>query len=162
MNIESLGSECSYPSRVFPTSPLHLELGALPPCPARLSRRSGDTLLSLPLRRSHPRYPVQKIASYDYEGRSFLTFTLDLGLGGMKIKTHRYIREDERLSFRLVLDRGLVCLKGRIAYSLLLPEYRNVSGIQFLQVSKKDLGLLAFYLDALDRRERRVLIPDGR
>jgi len=105
----------------------------------------------LPLRRSHPRYPVQKIASYHYEGRSFLTLTLDLGLGGMKIRTHQFLSEDERLHFKLVLGRNSIWLKGRIAHSLYLPDRQSVSGIQFIEVSQGDRVLLENYLSTLNQ-----------
>ena len=52
-------------------------------------------------RRSDRRYSVPKIASYRYEGKSFLTLTMDLGLGGMKIKTPRELAEGEQLDFKL-------------------------------------------------------------
>jgi hypothetical protein len=113
------------------------------------SSHSGDTLLFLPLRRSHPRYSVQKIASYHYGGKNFLTLTLDLGLGGMKVKTHDHLAEDERLNFKLVLGQDSVWLKGRIVYSQFLTDKQCVSGIEFIDISEGDRFALADYLGSL-------------
>jgi len=55
------------------------------------------------LRRAHPRYLVHKIVSYTHGGKDFLTLTVDLGLGGMRINTHFPLPKDEFLNFRLVL-----------------------------------------------------------
>lgn len=116
-------------------------------------------MVLLPLRRSHPRYPVQKIASYHYGGKSLLTLTLDLGLGGMKIKTHQHLCEDERLIFKLVLGRDSIQLKGRIVYSLLLPDKQSVSGVQFLDVSEANRSLLEDCLTNLNAWMKQKGMP---
>jgi len=118
--------------------------------PLRLSY-SDDTPLLLPLRRSHSRYPVQKIASYDYDGKSFLTLTLDLGLGGMKIKTHEHLSEGRHMNCRLVLGQSSILLKGRIVYSQFVPDEQSVSGIQFVEVTDRDQNFLQEYLTRLDQ-----------
>jgi len=100
--------------------------------------------------RSHPRYRVQKIASYQYGGKQFLTLTQDLGLGGMKINTHDYLPENEHLSFNLVLRESSIRFKGRIAYSNLPPDGGGVSGIQFTEVTEEDYTSLQTYLASLE------------
>lgn len=96
------------------------------------------------------RYPVHKIASYHHEGKRFLTVTMDLGLGGMRIKTHHYLPEGEHLDFKLVLGSDFVWLKGRIIYSGVLPDKQTVSGIQFTELSRGDHTLLKGYLATLE------------
>jgi len=119
----------------------------------------GEMMPFLLLRRNYPRYPVQKIASYDYRGRSFLTLTLDLGLGGMKIKAHHDIPSDEFLTFKLVLGKSSIFPKGRIVYHRFLPDKGNVSGIQFLEVSEPDRVLLNDYLSSLNAALKRLILP---
>ncbi len=119
----------------------------------------SDTILFLPLRRNHPRYPVQKIASYNYGGRSFLTLTLDLGMGGMKIKAHHDIPEDECLAFKLVLGERPIFPKGRIVYSRFLADTGSVSGIQFVEISQSDRNLLNDYLGALKTSLEPLILP---
>jgi hypothetical protein len=75
---------------------------------------------------------------------------MDLASGGMKIKTHTYLPEDEHLDFTLLLDRGSVSLKGRVVYSQFLPDTNSVSGIQFVEMSISDQASLQEYLDNLD------------
>jgi hypothetical protein len=105
----------------------------------------------LPLsRRNHPRYPVQKIVSYRYEDQSVLTLTLDLGLGGMKIKTLDSLPKDECLKFKLVLGANSIWPKGTIVYSRLLADQQVVSGVQFMEVSEDDHILLRKYLASLE------------
>lgn len=118
--------------------------------PRLLSSHLGNTTLFLPLRRSHPRYPVQKITSYHYGGRNFLTLTLDLGVGGMKIKTHQHLSENQLLNFKLVLGQNSVRLRGRIVYSQFLPDKQSVSGIEFIGISDRDRTALADYLGTLN------------
>jgi hypothetical protein len=106
--------------------------------------------MSFPLeRRAHPRYPLQKIASYHWQGRKLLTLTLDLGLGGMKINSHFYLPEGERLGFKLVLGVDSIQPKGRVAYSGFLPNSESISGIQFIEISAKDHMALQKYLVSL-------------
>jgi hypothetical protein len=118
----------------------------------------GDSPLLLPPRRIHPRYPVQKIASYQYRGKDHLTLTVDLGLGGMKIRTHERLSEEEHLDLRLVLGRDSIRMRGRIVYSQFLPEKAGVSGVQFVEISDQSQTALADYLGTLDQwsREGRV------
>jgi hypothetical protein len=105
----------------------------------------------LPLsRRNHPRYPVQKIVSYRYEDQSVLTLTLDLGLGGMKIKTLDSLPKDECLKFKLVLGANSIWPKGTIVHSRLLADQQVVSGVQFMEVSRRDYLSLQNCLTTLE------------
>lgn len=89
-------------------------------------------------RRRYPRYPVRRIVSYDYNCRQYLTLTVDLGLGGMKIKAHFYLPENERLNFKLVLETESIWVKGRIVYSRLLSDNQGVSEAEFVELSTQD------------------------
>ena len=101
-------------------------------------------------RRSHPRYPIHRIVSYRYEERSVLTLTLDLGLGGMKIKTLDSLPKNEHLRFKLVLGADSIWPKGRIAYTRFLDGEEFVSGVQFVEFSNDDHTLLRRYVDSLE------------
>jgi len=109
----------------------------------------SDPALLLPLRRSHPRYPVQKIASYDHKGKRFLTLTVDLALGGMRIRAHQYLSEGERLNFKVVLGENPIWLEGKIVYSRLLRDEGCVSGVEFVDISERDRNSLENYLGTL-------------
>lgn len=115
-----------------------------------------------PQRRNHPRYPVRKIASYRYGDKQFLTLTLDLGLGGMKINTCFFLPEEENLNFKLVLGTNSTWLKGRIAYSRFDSDNQSVSGIQFIELSRQDHILLRDYLATLEEspKGRGIIFAD--
>lgn len=118
----------------------------------------------LPLRRSHSRYSIKKIVSYCYEEKRFLTFTLNLGLGGMKIKTHYNIPEGENLDLTLVLGNTSIDLKGRTVYSHVLPGKQKVSGIEFVDLSERDRNTLRNHLAALGQwpKKRGMLFANKR
>jgi hypothetical protein len=97
---------------------------------------------SLHKKRNHPRYSIHKIASYHYDGRQFLTLTIDLGPEGMKVQTHFPIPKDEHLNFKLVLGAESIWLKGRIAYCGSLANNQSVCGIQFIELSAQEHVLL--------------------
>jgi hypothetical protein len=101
-------------------------------------------------RRHYPRYGLQKIVSDKRREKHFLTLTLDLAMGGMKIKTHHSLPEDERLSFKLIVGDNSIWLRGRIAYSGMLPGKQRVSGIQFIDLSTEDYALLQRYLTTME------------
>lgn len=116
------------------------------------------------MRRGYPRYPVQRIASYHYGGRRFLTLTLDLGLGGMKIKTNYHLPEGEHLDFKLVLGDRSIWVKGRIAYSGFFTDKQSVSGVQFVELSSQADTILRDYIansEELRSRQRRVISAAG-
>jgi hypothetical protein len=105
----------------------------------------------LPLsRRNHRRYLVNKIVSYRHEDQSLLTLTLDLGLGGMKIKTHAPLPKDRRLKFKLVLGADSIWPRGRIAYSRFMSGHQMVSGVQFIELSESERASLKNHLGTLE------------
>jgi hypothetical protein len=67
-----------------------------------------------------------------------LTLTLDLGLGGMKIDTSNRLPKGQFLNFKLVLRADSIWPKGRIAYSKVHLGNRNLSGVQFVELSSED------------------------
>ena len=105
----------------------------------------------LPLRRSHLRYPANKVISYSHRDKRLLTVTLNLGLGGMKIKTHCHLSPGELLDFTLVLGDASIGLKGRTVYSHALPNRQTASGIEFVNLSEQDRNILHDYLITLQR-----------
>ena len=114
-------------------------------------------------RRTHQRYPVKQIVSCDRAGKRFLTVTLDVGLGGMKIKTPHSLQKDEMLDMKLVLKHHSVCLRGRAVYSCLFSHEESISGIQLTQISERDLLKLHDYFRALDElsNQQPILLERG-
>jgi CheY-like chemotaxis protein len=115
----------------------------------------------IPARRIHARYTVQKIVSYAYSGKQFLTLTLDLGLGGMKIKTHLHLPIDECLDFKLILGKDPIWPSGRIAYSGVLANQESASGVQFMNLSDCDASRLQHVLGTLVEEPRPLAIHTG-
>ena len=100
-------------------------------------------------RRAYARYQVHKIVSYAHRGKELLTVTMDLTMGGMKIKTHYKLPKNERLKFKMILGTKSISPEGRVVYSRTLPDKERVSGIQFLGLSRRDSALLRAYLTAV-------------
>jgi len=109
-----------------------------------------DLVYPFPGRRRHPRYTIRRITSYSYVDKRFLTLTLDLGLGGMKIKSHCYLPNDEHLNFKLILKDNPIWPKGRVAYNGFLPNEESVLGIQFMDLSDQDSLSLQNHLVTLE------------
>ncbi len=101
-------------------------------------------------RRAYPRYKVQKIVSYTHRGKKLLTVTVDLGMGGMKIKTHYKIPKNESMNFEIVLGDSSISSEGRVVYSKMVSDTGRVSGIQFLRLSRRDSALLHACLSAIE------------
>ncbi|NIQ39916.1 MAG: hypothetical protein GTN81_15205 [Proteobacteria bacterium] len=99
--------------------------------------------------------------SYHFQGKNFLTLTVDLGLGGMKIKTNSVIPGNERLASKVVLGQRSISLESRIVYSQFDPHEGNVSGVQFIEISDPDRSLLEDYLSSLKCEPRRLMIHCG-
>jgi len=118
-------------------------------------KRSVENTKSLsnrdPERRSYPRYQLHKIVSYTLRGKELLTVTMDLGMGGMKIKTHHALPKNERLKFKMVLGNNSIFLEGRVVYSESFSDEQSVSGIQFIELSTENSALLQKYLISTDR-----------
>jgi hypothetical protein len=102
-------------------------------------------------RRIHPRYAVQKIVSYRYKHKKYLTLTLNVGLGGIQIKTHCGLPEGEHLDLEFVLGSTSIRLKGRTVYSESLPGGQRVSGVQFTGMSYQGHSMLRGYLSILEK-----------
>ena len=100
-------------------------------------------------RRAYVRYTLSKIVSYAHRGKKLLTVTMDLTMGGMKIKTHYKLPKNERLKFKMILGTKSISPEGRVVYSTTLPDKERVSGIQFLGLSRRDSVLLRAYLTAV-------------
>jgi hypothetical protein len=116
----------------------------------------------LPERRTHPRYPTGKIVSCSHRDKRFLTLTLNLGLGGMKIKTHYHLPQGAVLDFNLILRDFSVDLKGRTLYSQGgLPRKQKASGIEFMDLSEQNRNMSHDYLINLERwpKKRGMRFP---
>ena len=96
------------------------------------------------------RHAVHKIVSYTHGRKQLLTLTLDLAMGGIKIKTHYRLPENELLNFELVMGDNSICPKGRIVYSKSLSDKQSASCIQFIELSAQDHGLLEEYVFTLE------------
>ena len=116
----------------------------------RILRGSSENVKSLPSRnpdrRAYQRYQVKKIVSFAHKQKNFLTLAVDLGMGGMKIKTHEIFRRNERLDFKMVLGKDYISSEGRVVYNKTRSGGQRVSGIQFLGLSRRDCDILSPYL----------------
>lgn len=100
--------------------------------------------------RNHKRYSVQKIVAYQEDGKNFLTLTVDLGLGGMRIKTHSTLPAGKYQPFNLVLGSDSVRVTGRIVHNGTLRGRQKVAGIQFMGLSRHGRQSLKDYLGTLE------------
>jgi len=83
-------------------------------------------------------------------------------MGGMKIKTHYTLPENEHLSIKVVLGDNVIWSKGKVVYSKSAPDKQAVSGIQFIELSPQDSALLQGYLSTLGRSPKQgVSFPQG-
>ena len=118
-------------------------------------KRSAENSKSSPKRepdrRIHKRYPVHKIVSYTHGQKQLLTLPVDLGMGGMKIKTHEKLPKNDLLKFTMVLGKDSITSEGRVVYSKTLPDKGRGSGIQFVGFSRRDSALLRAYLSTLEK-----------
>lgn len=116
----------------------------------RILRGPSEHVKSLPSRnpdrRAYQRYQVNKIVSFAHRQKKFLTLAVDLGMGGMKIKTHEKFRRNERLDFKMVLGKDSISLGGRVVNNKTRSGGQRVSGIQFLGLSSRDSDILSAYL----------------
>ena len=118
-------------------------------------------MLSLPHARNHQRFSARRICSYLHKGKRFLTLTVNLGLGGMKIETGHYLQKDDLLDIQLIVDNKSIWLKGRAVYSHLLSGKQIVSGIQFVDISEQDLSVLREHLSALSKPRDMLSVRNG-
>jgi hypothetical protein len=103
--------------------------------------------------RNHKRYSVQKIVSYQEDAKNYLTVTVDLGLGGMKIKTHSTLPAGKRQPFNLFLGADSIRTTGRIVHNGTLRGRQKVAGIQFMGLSRQGRKLLEDYLGTLEEAQ---------
>jgi hypothetical protein len=79
-----------------------------------------------------------------------LTVTVDLGMGGMKIKTHYKLPKDEGMNFKIVLGDNTISLEGSVVYNTMFSDTGRVADIQFLRLSRRDSALLHACLSAIE------------
>jgi c-di-GMP-binding flagellar brake protein YcgR len=120
------------------------------PIMKRFSEDSGPIPEREHERRAYPRHKVHKIVTYTYREKQLLTVTVDLGMGGMKIKTHYKLPIDESMNFKIVLGDNSISSEGRIVCSKMVSDTGRVSGIQFLRLSRRDSALLGAYLSGVE------------
>ena len=100
--------------------------------------------------RRHPRYPVRRLACYNYGDKRFLTVTINLGMGGMMLDISHYVPENEEMDIQLVLGRNSIRPRVRRVHCGLSSEKSYVSGFQFIDLSEKDQILLKEYLATVE------------
>lgn len=96
-------------------------------------------------RRKHPRFPINlPVYTFGSEKRTG-TYTLDVGLGGMKIYTDQRFPSGREILFQLVLKRKSIWIKGRLIFEQTDPELMNFSCIHFEETTKAtNFGLRDF------------------
>ena len=139
-------------------------------------KRLAETPTSPPKRgherRAYPRYEIHTIVSYAHRQKQLLTSTLNLSMGGMKIKAHQILPKNEDLGFTMVLGGRSIASSGRVIYNKVLRGDQRISGIQFLRLSRRASHLLREHLSSLKARLPRKgmssvrlansVIPDGK
>ncbi len=111
--------------------------------------------------RNHQRFTARRICSYLHRGKRFLTMTVNIGLGGMKIETGHYLQKDDLLDIQIILDDKSIWVKGRAVYSHLLSGKQILSGIQFVDVSEQDLSALREQISALPKPRDMLSVRNG-
>ena len=107
-------------------------------------------------RRAYPRYEIPTIVSYAHRQKQLLTSTLNLSMGGMKIKAHQVLPKNEEVDFTIVLEGKSIASSGRVIYNKVLRGDQRISGIQFLGLSRRASLLLREHLStSLEARPPR-------
>jgi PAS domain S-box-containing protein len=96
--------------------------------------------------RRHRRYPVRRIVSCQNGRRKFLTLTVNLSLGGMKIEIPYPLGTNETLKSELVLDRKAIPSEGRVVYSYSDLTGQGFAGIEFAEMAQEDRKVLKRFL----------------
>ena len=126
----------------------HIPLKRLPENPTSPPKRGHE-------RRAYPRYEIPTIVSYAHRQKQLLTSTLNLSMGGMKIKAHQYLPKNEEVDFTIVLEGKSIASSGRVIYNKVLRGDQRISGIQFLGLSRRASLLLREHLSNLEARPPR-------
>lgn len=142
-----------------------IPLKRLPENPSSSPKRGRE-------RRTHPRYEIHTIVSYAHRQKQLLTSTLNLSMGGMKIKAHQILPRNEEVDFTVVLGGKSIASSGKVIYNKVLPGDQRISGIQFFGLSRRASDLLREHLSSLNARLPRKgmssvgmagrVIPDGK
>ena len=119
------------------------------------------------IRRKYPRYESREIVTYSHGGSRFLTVTVNLGLGGMRIETPQPLPKSEPIDVQLILGETSIRPKGRVVYSQICPPKGHFSGIQSVQMSELDRSVLQSYFVVLKerikiKRETSLIMKEGR
>ncbi len=105
-------------------------------------------------RRMYPRWRASLPIRYKILGESGIyhgSLSKDIGAGGVRVITDRFLARDRLLDVEISLDRAKrrFLAKGRIAWTEFLP-YRDdafASGIEFCEMNVKDQRDLRNYID---------------
>lgn len=102
--------------------------------------------------RRHPRLYVSVLLLYREQGSQKVTRTVNLSVGGARIRTRGELPSDKQLEFMLILDENACQCRGDVVYSMQeTVDQRTYSGIKFAELPPADQGTLEGFIDSLRR-----------
>lgn len=110
-------------------------------------------------RRNYPRLSVSHPVLYftDIYPRPNVASTLDLSLGGTRIKIPYSLMAGERLEIAIAIRPHAIRCRGKTIHVLWLEKGKMEAGIQFEELSGQDKLYLSQYLSYVTEQER----PEG-
>jgi hypothetical protein len=109
------------------------------------------SIMNMKDRRRNRRFPVSHLISFDYNGRTRTSNTLDLSLEGARIETVFPIRVGELIQVSIVIGGNTISPVGRVIYGRELPQLRYNSGFNFEALEQDERDYLLEYLAHLSR-----------
>jgi c-di-GMP-binding flagellar brake protein YcgR len=112
-------------------------------------------------RRSYPRFSVSHPALYlsDVYPRATVASTLDLSLGGTRIKIPHSLIAGERLAITIVIHHQPIMCRAKTIYVAWLDKGKIEAGLQFEELSPHDKRCLTQYLSGVT--EHRASLNNG-
>lgn len=99
-------------------------------------------------RRNHPRVKVSHTLLYssDVYSRPQVGSTLDLSMGGTKIKTPYCLTTGEKLEISIAISPKVIKCRGEVVHVLDLKDETPKAGIRFEDLSEEDRLFLGEYV----------------
>lgn len=97
-------------------------------------------------RRKHNRIHLTNLVAYRNFDIEQVSETVNISLGGMKIKTEFPVEKDQSLDVALSIGSGTFRSTARVIYCFLGEDQTYDVGLRFEDTSPRDLTLLRHYL----------------
>ena len=105
-------------------------------------------------RRAHPRVEVSKSVLYvsDIYPRPKVASTVDLSLGGTRIKTLYSLNSGEGIEISIAIHPEVIKCRGKVVYAQQVADNRLEAGVRFEEMSRQDRLYLGGYIShVMDR-----------